>query len=180
MSPEIEEKIRSAAEQKGVDPELAVKIASTESAGKSKAKNSRSTAGGLFQVIDETWKRYGGAPGKKFDVDENIRIGTDILADNSARLEKKFGRAPSGAELYAAHFFGPEKGVQIMSAPADTPLNAFLSKKVFKANPNLKDKTAGDIATQFNTRFAAKPAAAPAVVPAAAPVRESGAPNCWT
>jgi len=177
MSPEIEEKIRSAAEQKGVDPELAVKIASTESAGKSKAQNSRSTAGGLFQVIDETWKRYGGAPGKKFDVDENIRIGTDILADNSARLEKKFGRAPSGAELYAAHFFGPEKGVQIMSAPADTPLNAFLSKKVFKANPNLKDKTAGDIATQFNTRFAAKPAAAPAVVPAAVPVRPEPVPE---
>lgn len=177
MSPEIEEKIRSAAEQKGVDPDLAVKIASAESSGKSKAKNSRSTAGGLFQVIDETWKRYGGAPGKKFDVDENIRIGTDILADNSARLEKKFGRAPSGAELYAAHFFGPEKGVQIMSAPADTPLNAFLSKKVFKANPNLKDKTAGDIATQFNTRFAAKPAAAPAVLPAAVPVRPEPVPE---
>lgn len=40
---------------------------------------------------------------------------------NAAMLTEKLGRAPSGGELYIAHFMGPAGAVQLISAAANTP-----------------------------------------------------------
>lgn len=42
-----------------VDPTLAIKVASCESRLNPRAKNASSTAKGLFQFLDGTWKYYG-------------------------------------------------------------------------------------------------------------------------
>jgi hypothetical protein len=178
MAQDILDKIRAAAQQKGVDPDVAVRIASLESSLLAGAKNPRSTAGGLFQVIDDTWRRYGGAPGKKFDVDENVRVGTDILADNTMQLSKALGRTPSGPELYAAHFFGPQQALRVLRAPSDQPLDQVVPKGVLNANPNLRGRTVGEVLAQMEQKVGgaqAAPAAAPqAAVP---PAGAAGAPG---
>ena len=92
MAQELSDKIRAAAQERNIDPELALRIARAESALSPTAKAKTSTAGGLFQVTDDTWKQYGGKPGKKFDPDENIRVGLDIIASNQNTLKKALGQ----------------------------------------------------------------------------------------
>ena len=57
---DIGQQIREAAIARGIDPEVALRIANAESDLVSSAKNPRSSARGLFQVTDDTWKFYGG------------------------------------------------------------------------------------------------------------------------
>jgi hypothetical protein len=152
-NPSVEEKIKAAAAAKGIPADLALRIAGAESSYTTNAKNPRSTAGGLFQVIDDTWKRYGGAPGKKYDVDENIRVGTDIIADNMGRMRKVLNREPSYSEVYAAHFFGPTGAKAVINAAPDTPSNKVFSAKVLGDNPNLQNKTTADIMTMLDRKM---------------------------
>lgn len=152
-NPSVEEKIKAAAAAKGIPADLALRIAGAESSYTTNAKNPRSTAGGLFQVVDDTWKRYGGAPGKKYDVDENIRVGTDIIADNMGRMRKVLNREPSYSEVYAAHFFGPTGAKAVINAAPDTPSNKVFSAKVLGDNPNLQNKTTADIMSMLDRKM---------------------------
>lgn len=163
MAQELSEKIRAAAQSKGIDPELALSIARAESALNPAAKAKTSSAAGLFQVVDDTWKQYGGRPGKKLDADENIRVGTDIIADNAKYLQTVLGRAPKPAEVYAAHYFGPTKAKAVLAASPDTPIADILSAQVIKANPNLQGKTAGQVIAQLESKVGGAPAPAAAV-----------------
>jgi len=174
MAQDIIEKIRAAAQAKGVDPDTALRIAGVESEYIPSAQNKRSTAGGLFQVIDDTWKRYGGKPGMKHDVDENIRVGTDILADNMQKMQRSLGRAPRASEIYAAHFFGPEKAQMVLATDPDIALNKILTPKVLQANPHLKTKTVGQFVTELQGKFdkALPKAAAPATAKESPPQKE--------
>jgi hypothetical protein len=175
MSQELIDKIRAASQAKGVDPEVALRIARAESGLKVNATPGTSTAGGLFQVVDKTWKEFGGAPGKKFDPDENIRVGTDIIAKNAQTLKSFLNRDPRPAELYAAHYFGPSGAKSFLSAEPGTPMESLFPANVIKANPNLKGKTSDQVMASLEKKMGGKPAA-PTVsretsAPAAAPSR---------
>lgn len=163
MAQDLVTKIREAASAQQVDPEVAVRIAQLESALNPKAKAKTSSAKGLFQIIDETWKGYGGTPNKQLDPDENIRVGVRILADNTAKARRALGRDPRPSELYAMHFFGTDGGLRVINAPEDKPLSALLTPKALKANPQLKGKTAGQILANLSAKF---PAASPANIAA--------------
>jgi hypothetical protein len=152
-NPSVEEKIKAAAAAKGIPADLAMRMASAESRYSPNVTNPRSTAGGLFQIIDDTWKRYGGAPGKKYDVDENIRVGTDIIADNQGKMGKLLSRQPTYGEIYAAHYFGPDKAKAVINAAPDTLASTILSAKVLRANPNLKDRTTAEIMTMLDRKM---------------------------
>lgn len=173
MAQELIDKIRAAAQAKGIDPEIAVRIARAESALKPGVGAGTSSAGGLFQVVDKTWKEFGGAPGKKFDPDENIRVGTDVISSNTSYLKKFLNRDPRPAEVYAAHYFGPSGAKTFLSAEPGTPMESLFSEKVIKANPNLKGKTTDQVMASLETKMGGKPAA-----PAQAPVvsRETQTP----
>ena len=164
MAQELSDKIRAAAQAKGIDPEVALRIASAESAMKSTAQAGKSTAGGLFQVVDKTWKEFGGAPGKKYDADENIRVGTDIIAKNTQTLKSFLQRDPRPAEVYAAHYFGPTGAKNFLSAQPGTPMADIFSKEVILANPNLKGKTTDQVMASWEKKMGSSPA------PKAAPV----------
>lgn len=157
MAQDVADKIRAAAVAKGVDPNTALRIAGVESDYDPTAKNPLSSAKGLFQVIDDTWKRYGGKPGKQRDTDENIRVGMDILADNTNKLTKILGRAPRPSELYTAHFFGLGTGAEVLRADPDTPINQIASKKVMAANPHLKGLTVGQLMAKHEAKFSRAP-----------------------
>ena len=164
MAQELSDKIRAAAQAKGIDPEVALRIASAESAMKATAQAGKSTAGGLFQVVDKTWKEFGGAPGKKYDADENIRVGTDIIAKNTQTLKSFLQRDPRPAEVYAAHYFGPTGAKNFLSAQPGTPMADIFSKEVILANPNLKGKTTDQVMASLEKKMGSSPA------PKAAPV----------
>ena len=169
-NPSVEEKIKAAAAAKGIPPELALRMASAESAYVPSAKNPRSTAGGVFQIIDETWKGYGGAPGKRYDVDENIRVGMNIIADNQVRMGKLLNRPPTYGEVYAAHFFGPSTAKSVINASPNTPTDKLFSAKVLKDNPNLQNKTASQVMAMLDKKMGSAPVAVAAKPAPAAPL----------
>lgn len=164
MAQELIDKIRAAAQASNVDPDVAVRIAQVESSLNPAAQAKTSSAKGLFQVIDSTWKQYGGKPGKQTNADENIRVGVNILADNTNRLRSALGRDPSASELYAAHFFGPGTAPAVLSASPDTPISELLSQRAVKANPQLQGKTAGEVRQMLQAKMGEAP-----VQPKAAP-----------
>ncbi len=171
MAQELSDKIRAAAQAKGIDPDTALRIARAESSLSPSAQAKTSSAGGLFQVVDKTWKEFGGAPGKKLDADENIRVGTDIIAKNAQTLKAFLQRDPRPAELYAAHYFGPTGARNFLSADPATPIVDILGKAVVKANPNLRGKNVGQVLAQLETKMGGKPA------PAAAPAQQASVPR---
>jgi hypothetical protein len=172
MAQELADKIRAAAQAKGIDPEVALAIARAESSNNPAAQAKGSTAGGLFQVVDKTWKEFGGNPKKKLDADENIRVGTDIIAKNTQTLKAFLNRDPKPAEIYAAHYFGPSGAKTFLAADPATPIVDILGKAAVKANPNLQGKTAGQVLAQLETKMGGKAAA-----PAPAVSRETPAPT---
>jgi hypothetical protein len=184
MSQELSDKIRAAAQAKGIDPEVALRIARAESSMSPAAQAKTSSAGGLFQVVDKTWKEYGGKPGKKLDADENIRVGTDIIAKNAQTLKAFLQRDPRPAELYAAHYFGPSGAKSFLSADPNTPIVDILGKSAVQANPNLRGKNVGQVLSQLETKMGGKPAQqaraptpAQEAAPAPAPMRAAGEPG---
>jgi len=159
MAQELTDKIRAAAQAKGIDPDVALRIARAESEMTPSAKAGTSSAGGLFQVVDKTWKEFGGAPGKKFDPDENIRVGTDVIAKNTQTLKSFLNRDPRPAEIYAAHYFGPSGVKGFLSAEPGTPMEKIFSEQVIKANPNLKGKTTDQVMASLEKKMGGAPAA---------------------
>ncbi len=65
------EKIVKYSKQYNVNPDTALRIAYCESRFNINAKNNTSTAKGLYQFLDGTWKHY--CSGDRFDEDENIK-----------------------------------------------------------------------------------------------------------
>jgi len=67
----IEQRIVYEARIHDVNPIVALRIADCESSLNPRAQNPKSTAKGLYQWTDTTWK-WIGAKGQQFDVNENI------------------------------------------------------------------------------------------------------------
>lgn len=165
MAQELIDKIRAAAQAKNVDPDVAVRIAQAESSLIPSAKAKTSTASGLFQVTAPTWKEFRGRPGMQLNPDENIRVGTEIIARNTDFLRTRLGRDPSASEIYAAHFFGPTGAASVLSASPDTPVADILGQRAVKANPQLQGKTVAEVREMLSSKMGEKPApqqAAPA------------------
>ena len=69
---DIEQMIRTAANEYGLDPDHAVILAQCESGLNERAANPHSSAKGVYQFLDGTWK-YINAEGHQFDAEENIK-----------------------------------------------------------------------------------------------------------
>ena len=153
MAQDIVSKIQAAAQANGIDPDVALRIAGVESSYRPGAKNPKSSAKGLFQVTNDTWKDYGGAPGKAKNVDENIRVGMKIMSSNKDSMQKFLGHEPLPSDIYAAHFFGPTGARSVMSGDPLAQVSSVVSKEVMRANPQLAGKTANEVLTGFRQKF---------------------------
>jgi hypothetical protein len=147
---DISERIRSSASEYNLDPDTVLKIAEAESRLRPEAKAKTSSARGLFQVINDTWREQGG--GKRGDINEDIRVGTKVIASNRDAFKRMFDRDPSAAELYTYHVFGASGGADVLSAPRDEPIQNVISGKAYKANPYWQGKTVGDVLNQFERK----------------------------
>lgn len=114
--------IADRAEVSGVDPSVALTISHLETGGKfnSDAQNKKSSANGVFQVIDSSWNKLGG--GNRSDVNEQIRVGLAHIKEANTYIAKKLGRDPIASEQYLGHLLGPEGAVRVLKADKDAPL----------------------------------------------------------
>lgn len=110
------------AQQSGIDPSVALTISHIETGGKfnADAQNSTSSANGIFQVIDSSWKRLGG--GNRADLNEQIRIGLKHIKETNTYMAKQLGRDPVGSEQYLGHLLGPAGATKVLKADPSTPL----------------------------------------------------------
>lgn len=125
------------AQQAGIPPNVALTIAHIETGGtfSHTAKNPTSTAHGLFQVLDKSWKNLGG--GDRANIDEQIRIGFKHMKQAENHIKKSIGRELQPHEHYLGHLLGPSGAAAVLKADP----NAKLIDVVRKYDP----KNANDI-----------------------------------
>lgn len=158
-----------AAERVGVDPITQLAITQLESGFKHSARNqSGSSAGGLFQITNQTWrgliKKYGKLYGydyrtSKYNARANAMMGAHLTSDNTAFIKKVLKRPPTPGEIYMAHLLGIGGAQKLFNAPRGTsaarllPSSAVGNKPLFYTSSG-KPRTVGQFRDYVNWKFA--------------------------
>jgi hypothetical protein len=116
-----------------------------ESSGNAKAKASTSSAGGMFQFIDSTWKQMVKEMGKNYTLEDKFdpAKATEVMAyftqKQQGQLEKGIGRKASNTDLYMSHFLGAGGATKFLNAMAKDPTQsaASLDPKAAAANKSI-------------------------------------------
>lgn len=146
-----------------IDSYLA-KTIGVESGGNPNAKNPNSTATGLGQFIDSTWKEQVALSGKDYtladrkDPAKAKEILTDFTKRNMTQAKADLGRSPAEHELYLYHFLGSGDAGRFIKAPKDAPATDYVEKSSALANKTIfysrgKPKTVGEVINQFKEKF---------------------------
>lgn len=151
MDQDLRSRIKAAAKERGLDPDIALNFAQAESSLNPNAKAKTSSAHGLYQVINKTWRERGG--GNRNDINEQIRVGTDLIAANQQSFKRKFNREPSAAELYAYHVLGPTGAPQLLRADPNAPIQRVVSPEAYKANPAWHGKRVGELLSTYEKKM---------------------------
>lgn len=110
------------ARQDGVDPSVALTISHIETGGSFShtAQNPNTSAHGLFQIVNKTWKGQGG--GDRNNVDEQIKQGLKHIKNANSYITSKIGRPPVAHEQYLGHLLGPSGAVAVLKADPNAKL----------------------------------------------------------
>ena len=162
----VKDLILAASKMVGVDPGLMATMASIESTFRTKVKADTSSATGLYQFIDETWKgmvakygaKYGIAPNTPpSDPRANVLMGAEFLKENSEYLSGRIGRQPTDNDLYLAHFMGKGGAVKLLtSSPTDNapqifPEQAAANQSIFYT-PSKVPRTIAQVYQEIDSR----------------------------
>ena len=128
-----------------------VELAQVESSTNPMATNPRSSAVGLYQFINSTWRTIVREYGKQYqltydgrtDVRQSVVAAILFTRDNSAYLEERLDRPATNKELYLAHFLGRNGAAELLTAEPNEPVVDVVGNHVVRANPSLKGKTVG-------------------------------------
>lgn len=116
------------------------------------ARNPRSTAGGLGQIIDGTWlelvKRHrpeaiaGLSESQILDLKiSDPQLNRDMTAAYARENHDKLtaaGLQAGPGEIYLAHFLGPTGAIRVLSAAPDTPITALMTAKQIADNKGVR------------------------------------------
>lgn len=126
---------------------LARRIVQIESGGRRDARNPNSTATGPGQFIESTWidmiarHRPDLAAGKsrkevlalRGDDEISLEMTAAYASDNAALLRRE-GFQPGEADLYLAHFLGPDGARRALLADPEAPVSSVMSADQIAAN----------------------------------------------
>lgn len=84
----------------GIDPKILKRFAQIENS--ERAEGCTGSYCGLFQLSQREFNRWGGT-GSRFDPEQNTMAAANKLSNESAQFRDKYGRDPTGAELYLIH-----------------------------------------------------------------------------
>lgn len=136
------------------------RIIGVESGGNPNAANPSSSATGLGQFIQSTWlrmfKQYfpdraaglSDAMILELRKDETVsRNMISLYVQENAKILQKAGQATTDANLYLAHFLGPQGALKVLQAAPNAKLSDILDPKTVQANAGILggDKTASDL-----------------------------------
>jgi transglycosylase-like protein with SLT domain len=147
---------------------LVERIIAVESNGDPNAKNSRSSAVGLAQFLDETWldlvRAYrpdlarGRSARETLDLRREPKLAREItmrLVERNITILKQRGLPVTAGTLYLAHFAGSAGAVAILSAPDNSDAALVIAsadstgrtkrERLIKANPFLEHFTVADL-----------------------------------
>ena len=122
----------------------AVKMA--ESGGNPNAKAATSSASGLYQFTDQTWRDSVAKWGKKYGITEAMKndpkaqeiMVRELAADNARILGSKLGREPNIADMYTAHFLGASDAIKLINnLGSNRPAFMIMPPKVVNANKSI-------------------------------------------
>jgi hypothetical protein len=122
------------------------KIAQVESSGKANAKADTSTAAGLFQFTEGTWKQMTKQMGlnysleDRFDPKKSEEVASYFTKQQRRQLEKGTGRDASDADMYMAHFLGAGGATKFLNAMAknpNAPASEGADEKALQANKSI-------------------------------------------
>jgi hypothetical protein len=154
---DVRDAITAAAARHGVNPAALLKIAQLESGLNPKAKNPQSTAGGLFQQIDENAAQYGVAD--RFDASQSADGAARFMRDNTAALRKALGRDPTLGELYLAHQQGAGGAIKLLKNPNASAASVIGARRV-QLNGGTATMTAGEFASLWTKKAGDAPVGA--------------------
>lgn len=123
---------------------LKEKIGGAESNNNPNASNPNSTATGIYQFTDPTWKsavdkwgrKYGIKYSDKNDPQKQSMLMDYLLQDNARILQNK-GIEPSDANLYSAHFMGAPAASKAIQMLGKNAVAARSFPKAAEANPEI-------------------------------------------
>jgi len=142
------QEIDKAAGIAGIDSKDAAAIAKVESGLNPNAKAKKSSASGLFQFINSTWRSMVRKYGKKFgikledknDPKANAIMGALFIRDNNKILARSIGREPNIRESYLAHFSGVGRAAKVIKAldrNPNAPVGTVFSTREIRANRSI-------------------------------------------
>ena len=146
---------------------MAKAFAKAESNNNPNAKNSQSSASGLYQFTNKTWadmvNKYGQQTGIKLS-DKNDpkaqQVMVKLLAqDNIQSLQKTIGRMPTLGEVYAAHVFGAGGAAKLINANPNKEAIMLFPRKVLDANRSIffhgkQPRTVAEVSQILNKKVA--------------------------
>jgi hypothetical protein len=144
---EVKHAILSASKASAADYTLVYSVAGVESAFKSDARASTSSATGMFQFTTSTWnyltqKLY---PWLNYSLADRLepfkaaKVAGLYLNSIRDSLKKRLGRMPSHAEIYLGYFLGPSGAGRFLEAMKKNPnaIGAGLFPEAASANPGV-------------------------------------------
>lgn len=147
------------AQELGINPSDALTIAHLESGSNfsASAQNANSSANGILQVINSSWKRLGG--GDRTDINEQIRVGLLHMKEANSYIAKKLGRKPVAHEQYLGHLLGPLGAVKVLKADPNAKLIDIVRKydstnaEKIVNNNGMKGLTVGQAISKWENKW---------------------------
>lgn len=84
-------------------------------------KNKHTSATGVFQFIDDTWKLEGGTTANRYSLSKQIELGIKHTKNNIAFIKDETGVTLTGAQIYIPHLLGRGGALEVFKALKENP-----------------------------------------------------------
>ncbi len=163
MQPQMQQQPQAAPGLGGGD--FLATLEQRESGGNPNARNPRSTATGAMQFTDGTWREFAAANPQRFEgmaPDQVMGARNDpaLSRDAASWYAQRNGQQLSAQGLPAgpaqqglAHMFGAGGAASLLRADPNAPMASVMPDVVMRANPNLANRTVGQVLGEFDGQF---------------------------